>query len=69
VGLNRTGSHIDNGGGEIVIGFTIANCVQHYLKEIINAVWFLHLLYCQGFVVSPRRDSFTLYFPPAQQTT
>ena len=42
VGLNRTGSHLDNGSGEIVIGFTTANCVQHYRKEILNAVWFLH---------------------------
>lgn len=42
VGLNRTGSQLDNGSGEIAIGFTTANCVQHYRKDIINAVWFLH---------------------------
>jgi D-aminopeptidase len=41
VGLNRTGSHIDNGSGEIVIGFTTANCVQHYPKKVINIARFL----------------------------
>ena len=42
VGVNRTGSYTDNSSGEIVIGFTTANCVQHYRKDLINAVWFLH---------------------------
>jgi D-aminopeptidase len=42
VGVIRTGSHIDSGSGEIVIAFTTVNCVPHYRKEIINAVWFLH---------------------------
>lgn len=35
VALNRTGSYIGNGSGDIAIGFTTGNVVQHYEKEPI----------------------------------
>ncbi|SHH19926.1 D-aminopeptidase [Caloranaerobacter azorensis DSM 13643] len=33
IGLNRTGSYMGNGSGEIVIGFTTSNRISHYEKE------------------------------------
>ncbi|MGM0438497.1 MAG: P1 family peptidase [Bacillota bacterium] len=37
VGINRTGAYIENGSGEIVIGFSTANRVDHYEKNgIVN---------------------------------
>ena len=37
VGINRTGSYIENGSGEIAIGFSTANKIAHYEKEdIVN---------------------------------
>lgn len=37
VGLARTGSFIGNGSGEVVIGFTTANKINHYEEnEIVN---------------------------------
>jgi D-aminopeptidase len=34
-GLSRTGTHFGNGSGDIVIGFTTANKVNHYEEECI----------------------------------
>lgn len=38
VGLSRTGSHMDNGSGEVVIAFTTANQVPHTDDEFIATV-------------------------------
>ncbi|WP_427339795.1 P1 family peptidase [Caloranaerobacter sp. DY30410] len=41
IGLSRTGSYMGNGSGEIVIGFTTSNRVNHYEKEtMINIKMF-----------------------------
>ncbi len=42
VGLNRTGSFIGNGSGEIIVSFTTANKFNHYEKEPIVAVHMLN---------------------------
>ncbi len=36
VGLSRTGSHMDNGSGEIVIAFTTKNRIPHSESEFIT---------------------------------
>lgn len=38
VGIVRTGSHVGNGSGDIVIGFTTANRVNHYAEETITHI-------------------------------
>ncbi|MCT4619913.1 MAG: P1 family peptidase [Marinisporobacter sp.] len=42
VGLSRTGSHIGNGSGEIVISFTTANRMSHYKKEEVMNIKMIH---------------------------
>ncbi|MFT9497244.1 P1 family peptidase [Anaerosolibacter sp.] len=41
VALSRTGSYIGNGSGDIAIGFTTGNVVQHYEKEPIVTIGML----------------------------
>lgn len=36
IGLNRTGSYIGNGSGDIVISFTTANRVMHEEKDVLS---------------------------------
>ncbi|QZY55897.1 P1 family peptidase [Crassaminicella profunda] len=42
VGLSRTGSHIGNGSGEIVISFTTANTMLHDKKEDLMDIKIIH---------------------------
>lgn len=37
IGLGRTGSHFSNGSGDIVIGFTTAQKIQHHYDEILES--------------------------------
>lgn len=41
-GLSRTGSQIGNGSGEIVLAFSTANRIPHYLNEDITTFSRLH---------------------------
>ena len=42
VGLSRAGSYCGNGSGEIVIAFTTANRVPHYLEKALLPMTMLH---------------------------
>jgi len=38
IGINRTGACMNNGSGEIVIGFSTANHIHHYCEKAINNI-------------------------------
>ncbi|MDU5020656.1 MAG: P1 family peptidase, partial [Clostridiales bacterium] len=42
ISLGRTGSHLGNGSGDIVVAFSTANKVNHYEKKDINSMKFIN---------------------------
>lgn len=42
ISLGRTGSHLGNGSGDIVVAFSTANKVNHYEKKDINTMKFIN---------------------------